>query len=138
VDNADKIKQYYIDNKEEIHKRHGQYYIDNKERLLDQAKQYYIGNKEEIHKRHGQYYIDNKERLLDQVKQYRATNRDKLAVQHNRKCVCVCNGKYTHQNIQIHSRTSKHQKYLRDQQLEAFIQTNPTLDDAVKHAYLFI
>ena len=71
--NKEKVKQYYIDNKDKVKEQAKQYYIDNKDRVKEQTKQYHIDNKEKVK----QYYIDNKEK----VKQYYVDNKDKVKEQ---------------------------------------------------------
>ena len=54
------IKQYYIDNKEQIKQQTKQYYLDNKEKLSEQRKQYNIDNKEKISDQRRQRYLKKK------------------------------------------------------------------------------
>lgn len=76
-------KQYYLNNRERINKRHKQYRQDNKEK----RKQYLQDNKEKISKQNKeynqknkekrkQYYLDNKEKINKQAKQYRQDNKE--------------------------------------------------------------
>ncbi len=69
--------------------------------------------------------------------EYRKDNKNKISEQHKQKFECACNGKYTYVNRQLHNRTINHQKYIREQEFEAYIKTNPSLDDAVKNIDLF-
>jgi hypothetical protein len=128
--------------KDELYARE-RYYIDctvcvNKNIPARTKKQYNIDNKDKVADYLKHYRVDNRERILDNKHQYYIDNKDTISERHKQKFECVCNGKYTHQNKQRHSRSITHQQYIKEQQFEAFIQTNPTLDDAVKHAYLFI
>ena len=51
IENKEKSKQYYIDNKEKLNQQTKQYHIDNKEKLNQQTKQYYIDNKDKINQK---------------------------------------------------------------------------------------
>jgi hypothetical protein len=121
------LESVECNSKDELHARE-RYWIEcsdcvNKHIPTRTKKQYNIDNKDKVADNKKQYYVDNKDKLLDHMKQ---------------KFECACSGKYTCRQTQRHTRTSKHQKYLRNQQFEAYIKTDPSLDDAVKHAYFFI
>ena len=54
------LKEYYIDNKDNLKKQSKQYRIDNKDKIKKQKKQYYINNEDKIKNNQKQYRIDNK------------------------------------------------------------------------------
>ena len=54
------VKQYKIDNKEEIKLQRAKHYQDNKERLLTKAKQYKIDNKEMVKEKRAIFYKKHK------------------------------------------------------------------------------
>ena len=83
LDNREKKRQRYIDNKEHYKEYQKQRYIDNKEKkrqyYLDnkeQKKQYRLDNKEKIKEQKKQYRLDNKEKINEQSKQYRLDNKE--------------------------------------------------------------
>ena len=67
-------KQYYIDNKDEISKRHRKYYETNREKILERTKEYHISNREKRLKEQKEYYLKNRERILEKDKQWREKN----------------------------------------------------------------
>lgn len=101
------VKEYYVDNKEQLVQQMKQYYIDNKEQLAQQAKQYYNDNKEQILQQKKQYKIDNKEQITQQMKQYYIDNKERL----NHKTNCECGGRYTTAHKAKHLKSNKHLKY---------------------------
>ena len=89
LDNADKIKQYYIENTDRIKQYNKQYHFDNtdkaKQYYLDNAdkiKQYHIVNSEKINQRKKQYRLDNADRIKQSNKQYYLDNADKIKQYH--------------------------------------------------------
>lgn len=58
IKNNDKIKQYYVQNKEEILKRQKQRRDKNKKKILKQAQHYYESNRREVLKNKKQFYLD--------------------------------------------------------------------------------
>jgi uncharacterized protein (DUF2344 family) len=46
IDNADKLKEYYENNKEEIKQKSLKYYNDNRDKIREYKKQYYLKQKE--------------------------------------------------------------------------------------------
>ena len=57
----------------------------------------------EILVKHKQYYDENKPEILVQKKQYRELNKELI----NKKCKCICGGKFTTHNKVTHEKTSK-------------------------------
>ena len=69
------VKQYKIDNKEEIKLQRAKHYQDNKERISAKSKEHRLDNKERIKIQKAKHYQDNKERILAKDKQYRLDNK---------------------------------------------------------------
>jgi hypothetical protein len=54
------VKQYYLDNREEILKNRKRHYLNNRENLLKIRKKHYLDNRERILKYKKQFYYDQK------------------------------------------------------------------------------
>jgi hypothetical protein len=68
------IKEWYVDNREQISKKKQIYYVDNKDQILKQQKEWYVDNREQILKQQKDYDNANKE----QKKIYQLQNADKI------------------------------------------------------------
>ncbi len=83
IDNKEQIaikrKQWSLDNKEQIAIKGKQYRTDNKEQIAITQKQYRIKNKKKIAIKNKQYRTDNKEKIAFKSKQYRTKNKEKIA-----------------------------------------------------------
>ena len=55
-----------------------QYYNDNKDILKERMKSYFLKNKERLNQLNRQYYYDNKDSLLNSRKMYYENNREKI------------------------------------------------------------
>jgi hypothetical protein len=73
----DKIKEYYIINKDKFKERNTEYKERNKERLKLKHKAYRERNKEQIKLKHKAYRERNKERIKLTEKAYRERNKEK-------------------------------------------------------------
>ena len=100
IDNNDKTKARYKQNKDKILQYHKEYYKQNKEK----SPIYYELNKDKVQNYHKEYNEKNKDKLTEQHKDYYKQNKDQL----NQKHSCVCGGKYTTQHKLIHEKTKKH------------------------------
>ena len=67
-------KEYVEDNKDKIK----EWFIDNKDKLLKKNKEYYEANKDILLKKKKEYYETNKTKLLDNMKQYQQDNKEKI------------------------------------------------------------
>ena len=103
------FKNYYEKNKDKIHEKQNQYYKVNNCEILQKHKQYYSDNKEKVLERHKHYNQNPKNNISQQRKQYYNDNKEKL----NQKINCMCGGKYTYNDRSRHSKTLKHQAYLK-------------------------
>ena len=81
LDNKENLKQYdkqyYLDNREKISGQKKEYYLDNKEKILESSKEYHLNNRGKILKQKKEYYLDNREKLLGRQKQYNLENKPK-------------------------------------------------------------
>jgi len=81
LDNKENLKQYdkqyYLDNREKISEQKKEYYLDNKEKILESSKEYHLNNRGKILKQKKEYYLDNREKLLGRQKQYNLENKPK-------------------------------------------------------------
>jgi hypothetical protein len=133
----DYIKQYNVDNRENIQEYKKQYYVNNKEQIKQYNKQYIVDNRENIQEYKKQYREQHKEQSQqyreqhkDQRKQYRDQHKDqskeyskeyreqhKIKIKYRKNTViyCVCGCSYTRSNKLQHERTNKHQEYLKNQ-----------------------
>ena len=73
------LKEYYVDNKNELLDYQNQYYADNKKERLDYQKQYDDNNKDNKKL----YYQNNRQNILEQKKQYYLQNKDKYKQRYN-------------------------------------------------------
>ena len=111
------LKQYYLDNREEILKQAKQYRKDNKEYFIEYRKQWYQDNREHVLEQKRQYnkqwYQDNKEEVkqhyqnnkksrLKYQKQYQQKNKKRLAEYSNKY--------YRTPNGNIRRRTAVHKR----------------------------
>jgi hypothetical protein len=69
---------------------------------------YYIENKEEILKKHTEYRSTHKPEIKELNRLYRQNNNDRLKAFKGRKCICECGKPYTHAHYQRHLRTEQH------------------------------
>lgn len=72
----DKNKKYRAENKLRLNENANKYYKKNKERV----KQYYLDNKELILQKNKEYYVENKEAINLYVKKYKVENKETLKV----------------------------------------------------------
>ena len=81
-DNADKVKQYYVDNKEHIKEYNKQYKIDNADKIKEKIKEYNINNADKIQEYQKKYNIDNIEKKKvynkEQYQKNYEKNKDKI------------------------------------------------------------
>lgn len=92
-EHKDRMKKYYIENRERIKERSKQYYIENREEIRERAKQSYFENLKRIKEykrewriknqgkekeRHKRYYIGNRQKILKESKQYYKDNPEKF------------------------------------------------------------
>ena len=60
------MKQYRIDNKEQISNQRKLFRMENKERLNNMDKEYYDDNRERLLKQRQEYYVNN----IDKIREY--------------------------------------------------------------------
>ena len=79
-------------------------------------KQYRIDNAEQIKEYQKQYRTDNKSKIImyRNEKQYYINNKSRLNMYSNEKHNCVCGGKYTTSHLLRHTKTQKHQTYIKN------------------------
>ena len=68
------LKQYYLDNKENLKQYDKQYYLDNREKISEQKKEYYLDNREKLLGRQKQYNLENKPKRNAYVSNKRKTD----------------------------------------------------------------
>jgi len=83
------MKEYYLDNKQRLSKKHAQYRIDNKENISEMNKQYRIDNKQKI-------------------RQYRIDNKEKIKKHHSQYLICECGIKSQRINLSRHKKSKIH------------------------------
>ncbi len=77
-------------------------------------KEYKIDNKEELKEKDRQYYIKNKETMDAKTLEYYRTNRDKFLEKNNEKIPCECGCMITRINISRHKKGTKHINLMND------------------------
>tara|TARA_R110002012_G_scaffold141795_1_gene299594 strand:+ start:795 stop:1145 length:351 start_codon:yes stop_codon:yes gene_type:complete len=101
---AEYMRQYFLDNKEQIHAYQKKYREKNREKSLLYKSQ----NKEKLYKQNKLYYERNKEHRDKLNKEYRIKNKEKLTQKFN----CMCGGRYTYETRSIHFNTKKHKFFV--------------------------
>lgn len=112
IDNRDKIKEKYINNREKVINRVKNYYINNKEEILKYHKKHYIENKDKIAEKQNEYYAKNKEEILEYHKKYHYENREKEANHKKQKIECGCGSIFRLGDKAQHIRSKKHQNFI--------------------------
>ena len=87
IDNPNKFKQYYIDNKDKIDKKNKQWMIDNADKVKEKNKQWRTENADKIKERSKEYYNDNKDKIKEKHKQH---YNDKWKKRCSEKINCEC------------------------------------------------
>lgn len=72
------LKEYRINNKEEMARKRREYYLNNKEKIIKNSQEYYINNKERITQYKKKHSLQNKEKIAQQQKEYSLNNKEKL------------------------------------------------------------
>jgi len=84
--NKEKIKEYYIDNKDKIKEYAKEYQQLNKDNISEYQKEYREANKDKIKEYQKKYNIDNKEankeKIKEYQKEYQQLNKDKIKEYH--------------------------------------------------------
>ena len=81
-------ENYYIENKQQIHKNQRKYQKENKLQIANRCRKYYVDNKQQIAEYSKKYYDDNKQKILNQQAGYHKTEKGRLTQtkgQHNRR-----------------------------------------------------
>jgi|TARA_R100000081_G_scaffold77619_1_gene44089 flagellar biosynthesis GTPase FlhF len=79
---TEKVKEYREKNKEEIAQKHKEYREKNKEKIAQKDKEYREKNKEKIAQREKEYREKNKKEIAQKQKEYRETHKEELAQKH--------------------------------------------------------
>ena len=88
-----------------------QYCLENAEEIKEKSKQYRLDNPQYIK----QYHLDNAEEIKEKSKQYRLENAEAIKKYKKQKIECECNGKYRIDGKARHFKSLKHQKYIKNQ-----------------------
>ena len=106
------IRNYDCVNKNIPGRKHTEYMkeyrINNKDEIKEYMKKYHIDNKEYF----TEYYYDNKDKILKHNREYNKKNKESIQIKQCIKIECPCSGKYTRHNKSIHIKTKKHIKYI--------------------------
>lgn len=77
---ASKMKEWYVKNKERMHKYHKEYRENNKKERNAACKKWSLDNKEYLREYHKKYYEEHRDHKKEIVKKYRKENPDKVQV----------------------------------------------------------
>ena len=80
--NQDYIKQYRLDNQEQISAKQKEYYKKHAEDIKEYSKKYHNEHKEERNEKSKQYRIDNKEHIKEYNKTYSETHQEQILNKH--------------------------------------------------------
>ena len=109
LDNRDKIKQYYEDNRDKKLEYNKQYNQDNRDKIAEQKKQYYEDNRDKKLELQKQYNLDNCDKIKERTKQYREDNRDKIKQYKGEKITCECGCEIRRDSLSRHRKSKTHQ-----------------------------
>jgi hypothetical protein len=88
-----------------------QYRINNPEQVKESNKKYRETHKEEIKETQKTYRETHKEELTESQKKYRETHKEELNAKKSEKTTCECGGCYTYSHKAKHFRTKRHIDY---------------------------
>jgi prophage antirepressor-like protein len=126
--NCQKIKEFYVENKdiiqklrkiyckeniEKIAEKNKKSYEKHKEQRIKDAKYYYHEHKEEILEIRKEHYKENKEEILDKRDIYYKENYEtKIAPQRQKIELCECGTPVSHYMLSSHRKTNEHKQQL--------------------------
>lgn len=74
----EKLREYYIKNKERIQEKKKQYRLNNSEKIKEKNREYNLKNKDAIKEKNREYYLQHRESLQQKKKEYRRKNKVKI------------------------------------------------------------
>ena len=99
--------------------------LDNNDYKIELVENYPCATKQDLNIREGKIIKQFRNDKLNVVNrniagqtnkqscaQYRQSNRNLINEKQNKKCICMCGGKYTCANKLVHEKTKKHQDYI--------------------------
>ena len=108
---------YRDNNKEKEKERHRLYRENNKEKEKERHRLYRENNIEKEKERHKLYSEKNKIIINEKSKIYYEKNKDIIKEKAKIKINCECGSTFRKDTIQIHNKTIKHQKYIKEKEL---------------------
>jgi hypothetical protein len=85
-----------------------QYRINNPEQVKESDKKYRETHKEEIKEMQKKYRETHKEELIESSKMYRETHKEEINAKKKEKTICECGGCYTNCHKARHFKTNRH------------------------------
>ena len=85
-----------------------QYRINNPEQVKESNKKYRETHKEEIKEMQKKYIETHKEELIESNKMYRETHKEEINAKKKEKTICECGGCYTNCHKARHFKTKRH------------------------------
>lgn len=83
IKNKDKIKKYYIDNRELKIEKSRNRYSNNKDAILNKQKEYRVKNYEDLKLKRLEYYENNKDIILERQREYYIKNKSVIIKRNN-------------------------------------------------------
>jgi hypothetical protein len=78
-----------------------------------------------------EYYSNNKDKISKYKKEYNRQYHQDNSERINKKCTCLCGGKYTNINKTSHYKTTKHTNFEADYE-DYILNKNPTLEQLIE------
>jgi len=127
----ERCKKWHQDNKdtEEYKKKRQEYREKNKEDILKKKREYHQKNKDKINEEKKQYYQENRERFLEKVKKYREENKEKIQARNKEVIKCDCGKDYQRCQRSRHLKSTFHQDYLNNINIENVSSTQEETDN---------
>jgi len=89
-----------------------EYYIDNREELLEKHNEYRKNNRKILNQKQKEYAEKNKEKLAKYKKEYTQKNKEKIAEKGKIKTTCECGSTFIKNMKARHLKTKKHKDYI--------------------------
>jgi len=108
IDNLDKIKKNYENNKEKILEQKKEYRENNRDKIKERDKKWYENNKEKRLEQSKKNYENNKDKKLEQKKEYYELNKQKIQERISEKIKCdICGCEISKGYLSKHKKTLK-------------------------------
>jgi len=106
------LKEYYLDNRDELLEYQKEYNNNNREKIAERMKEYHRNNREKLLEKKKEYRNNNLDKILEKDNKYYQHNRDQILEKKKEKITCnVCGCEIRKYEIKRHQRTKKCMNY---------------------------